>query len=145
MWQNFYKELSDRLFEKTEWKITLPIPKWSLPEIKILFIDKENINSHQVLKRRIYDIKLLKDIKKNNKTSQTFYYYMPIDTSDQTEVIKYIHIVEYDSSKEYTHRNSCLTTRIFINKEETSNIEFLSNRIIEEIPFKPADKLPKIF
>lgn len=48
MSQNYYKEFSEKLFEKTKWSISVPTFSWVLPELTIHFNYKE-----------VYKIKLL--------------------------------------------------------------------------------------
>lgn len=62
------------------------------------------------------------------------------ENSDKNELIKYIHIEKLPPS--VTTYKSVTRT---INTKETTDIEYLTDKIIEEVPFKSIDKIPQIF
>jgi hypothetical protein len=132
MSQNYYKELSEKLFERTKWSISIPTFSWVLPELTI------NFNSTEV-----YKIKLLTDrdtLKTTTRFKKTqLYIYVP-KNSDENELIKYIYIEKFAPSA--TKPKSVTRT---INIKETTDIEYLIDKIVEEVPFRPIDKIPQIF
>ena len=132
MSKNYYKDFSEKLFEKTKWSITIPTFSWILPELTITFNRKE-----------VYKIKLLTHIDTLKTTrfkkTQTLYTYIP-KHSDENDLIKYIYIEKYDSSITiYTSINRTIPIK------ETTDIEYLTDKIIEQVPFKPIDKIPQLF
>lgn len=139
MWLSFYKQLSQILIEKKQWDVKEPTDRFFHPTIKIYFGYRENRNSLEFIHRKDYTIQLFTDIIRNNNKKQNFFYYMPQSSEDSTQV-KYVHIVEYTPNK----GDSFNITRNF-NIEETTSIEILSNKIIEEVPFKLAEQIPKYF
>ncbi|WP_026734267.1 hypothetical protein [Fischerella sp. PCC 9605] len=115
MWLDFYKEVSELLIKQTDWEVESPSRRWDIPKIIIRFNRNDEI----------------KDLYFGKITYSIYFGY-----ESKSENINKIIITKDDFYLKVQ------TVRKFYI-DETLDVEVLVKKIIEEVPFKKAEDIPK--